>query len=330
MPFGLGHHDEAADTPPAKGVPATALVTATQEPLDNLNAGRADNLAQTQVLIQTGSAPILGYRGLPLDADHWITAGMSVPVIVNPSEPNGYVIDWASVPSIRDRVASGESSLVDPIGARLKVWDALAAAGFHEPDLDQVAPQSLQMEMTAMRAQLAAEPDAFARQLSGLAGLAAPADCERALVQIATTTARWDSRRDTEMRFRDIHGLHTAVLSVTVPGRAPYAVLVENFDHQERQWDDNNPGLPAIVSTTDPTSVRVLWEELAKPGQPLPAAAPATAAAPQPTSGFVPTGDAKSLMAANAKAMIERMPPASRPAMIGYYKTMGIDLDSDA
>jgi hypothetical protein len=328
MPFGFGHHDEAASTPPANGVPATALVTATEEPLDNLNASHADNLAMTQVLIDAGTGPIVGYRGLPLDADHWITAGMSVPVIVNPADPNGYVIDWANVPSIQQRVASNESSLVDPMAARLRVWDALASAGFHEPDLDQLAPRLLPMEMASMRAQLAAEPDAFARQLAGVAGLTAPADCKRALVQIATTTATWGTRRRTETMHRQVLGSHKAVLSVSVPGSAPYAVLIENFDHEERQWDENNPGLPAIVSIDDPTSVRVMWEEMAQIGQPLPyAAAAASSSAAPPISPNAPTGDAKAVMTASAQAMLARMPPASRPAMIGYYKTMGIDLD---
>ena len=324
MPFGFGHHEDASALP-AHGITATALVTATEEPLENLFSSNSDELAKTQVLMNVGTGSVVGYRGLPLDVDHWVTVGQSVPVIVDPANPNGYAIDWAQTPGITERIESNDPSLVDPMGARLRVWDALAAAGYHEPDLDQVAPQTLQREMTELRAQLVAEPQSFARQLAGVSSLPAPDGYQRALVQIVTSTALWGTKTHTQVKRRQTLGTHSVVLSIAVPGALPYAVFVRSFDHQARQYDEYNPGLPAVVSTTDPTDVRVLWDELAKIGQPL----PETGAQPvDPTAAQhpVPTG-AKAMMTEQAIEMVRRLPPESRPAIIAYYKTMGIEVD---
>lgn len=303
----------------------TALVTATEEPLENLNTRYDNNLARTQILVTDPPGPLVGYRGLPLDPEHWLTVGQTVSVAIDPSNPNGYEIDWTTVPSMADRVAAGEQSLVDPMGARLRVWDALAAAGFHEPDLDQVAPQALQVEMTSMRNSLAAEPDAFARQLAAL-GTDAPSGYQRALVQIVTTTAHWEAHDRQDVEHREVLGKHSVVLSVSIPGSAPYAVLLERFDHKSRTYAESAPGLPAEVSLSDPTDVRVLWDEMAKPGQavgamPLQPTAPASG----PGSAFPPAMLAT--MTASANAMVAQLPPAARPATIAYYKSMGIEVD---
>jgi hypothetical protein len=328
MPFGIGKKQQETEA----GATVAALVTATDDPIDNVDGPNSHSLAQTQVLASHPSGAIVGVRGLLLDPEHWLVEGMTVPVSIDPANPNAFEIDWTNVPSIQDRVASHDPSLLDPMAARLKNWDALAAAGFHEPDLDQVAPRLLTMEMASMRARLAAEPDAFARQLSGLVGLDAPDGKRRALVQIATTTATWEGPR-MGLHHRERLGKHAVVLSVSLPGEGPYAVFVKSFDHKHREYDDNNPGLPALVSADDPTDIEVLWDDMGAVGTPQSsqwAGAPSVAS-PQAPVGAAPLADipdaTKAMMTASANRMLKSLAPAARPAIIAYYRTMGIVLD---
>jgi hypothetical protein len=267
MPFGFGKHERDAEPGASLGPTVSALVTATEEPIDNAGGTSSHSVAQTQVFVSLPTGAFVGVRGLRLDPDHWLVEGMTVPVSIDPAHPNDFEIDWANVPSIQDRVAANDPSLLDPMAARLSNWDALAAAGFHEPDMDQVAPQLLTMEMTSMRAELVAEPQAFARQLSGVTGLTAPDGKRRALAQIATTTATWETTLSGTNQHRDVHGKHAVVLSVSVPGEAPYAVFLKSFDHPHREYDAYNPGLPTVVSMGDPTDVQVLWDEMPASGR---------------------------------------------------------------
>ncbi len=52
------------------------------------------------------------------------------------------------------------------------------------------------------------------------------------------------------------------MLSVNVPGRAPYAVLEPKFKWPSGKADYAGIGLPALVSITDPTDVEILWDEV--------------------------------------------------------------------
>jgi hypothetical protein len=333
MPFGHGHHDDPPVVPPPNAVSATALVTATEEPLEEVSLRNPSSFASTQILVDAGAGPVVGYQRLPLDVHHWLTVGMTIPVFIDPANPNGYVIDWPNVPSIEDRVAAKEPTLVDPMAARLQAWDALAKAGFHEPDLNQVAPQLLQSEMAGMRANLVAEPEAFAKQLAGVGSVAAPEGYQRALVVIATTSASWSQHFLDDVPRREVVGNHTMVLAVSVPGSNPYPLLKEKFDHESRQYDPNNPGLPAVVSITDPTDVWIQWDEMPKSGQAIPSAATEAAAVasvsanPPPVSIAGPPDTMKAMLTAQANASLARMAPAARPATIAYYKAMGVEID---
>lgn len=53
-----------------------------------------------------------------------------------------------------------------------------------------------------------------------------------------------------------------AVLAVNVPGMAPYAVIESSFRLPGGKADLVGAGLPALVSTTDPTDVEILWDEV--------------------------------------------------------------------
>ena len=54
-----------------------------------------------------------------------------------------------------------------------------------------------------------------------------------------------------------------AVLSVTVPGRAPYAIYVRKFRFpRQSRTDYTGAGYPALVSQSDPNDVEILWDEV--------------------------------------------------------------------
>jgi hypothetical protein len=347
VPFGFGHHDEAPLAAPATGVRVTALVTDTERPVENLDGSRG-SLARTQILVDLGAGPVVGLRELPLDPEHWLTIGQSIPVFVNPTNPNDFTVDWSVVPSIAERVAAQDPTLVDPLDARLKSWDALSAAGLHTPDMDEVAPQVLQVELAAMRAQYVSQAQAFAKQVVGAASLAAPDGYRRAIVAIATTTARWEGASLTSLH-REVLGKHTVVLAVTVAESRPYAVLVTSFQHKERAFDANNPGLPALVSIADLNDVQVQWDEMSTPQdvehaaqqqargykktlgtlmeQHDAAVVAAQTAIPRAALPADVSSDPKAAAIANANATLARMSPIARPAMIAYYRSIGIEVD---
>ena len=60
-------------------------------------------------------------------------------------------------------------------------------------------------------------------------------------------------------------GKRKTVLAVTVPGKPPYAVLMPKLKHPRRRGDIAGAGLPALVWTTDPNDVEILWDELRRP-----------------------------------------------------------------
>jgi hypothetical protein len=347
MPFGLGKHDEAPPVVTANRGRATALVTDTERPVENFN-GERGSYARTQILVDLGSGPVVGLRDLPLDPEHWLTIGQSIPVVVDRTNPNDFAVDWSAVPSIAQRVDAQDPTLVDPMGARLTSWDALSAAGLHTPDMDEVAPQVLQVELAAMRAKYVSAAQAFATQVAAATNAAAPEGYQRGVVLIATTTARWTGTSATNLH-REVIGVHTVVLAVSVPGKAPYALLVKSFQHELRAYDENNPGMPALVSATDPAKVQVQWNEMSTPrdqersaqqhwsgyaesrvallqqhDSEVAAAQSAVPGVPLPPD---PTADPKAAAIANAKATLARMSPIAQPAMIEYYRSIGIEVD---
>ena len=54
-----------------------------------------------------------------------------------------------------------------------------------------------------------------------------------------------------------------AVLSVNVPGRAPYAVYLRKFRFPRKSRTDyTGAGYPALVSERDPNDIEILWDEV--------------------------------------------------------------------
>jgi hypothetical protein len=353
MPFGFKWGRDIPESPPVTGVRATALVTETETPVENLDlTGQA--FARTRILVDLGNGAVVGMRNLPLDPFHWLTVGMTLAVIVDPANPDNYAVDWAATPPMVERAAANEVSLVDPLGAKARVWDALASAGYRVLAMDHFAAQVADQAAVSLRAELDAEPLAFARQLATAANLPAPSGYQRALVLIATSTATLVTSFSDHTVHREIYGQHSVVLTVNLPGHPPYALFLPVFDHQRRIHDSNNPGLPALVSLTDPTDVRVQWEEMQTAREQrqeakqrlreskadvadrrkaqqveldAAAAARASGAPPPPVQPPSMTPELRAAIAANAQNALKTADAATRRGVIDYYRSIGIELD---
>jgi hypothetical protein len=367
MVFGRRREEERHESAPVNGVRAMALITDTEKPLDNMGERLVRSMqgaaARTGILVEINGRAVVATRDLWLDQDHWLTTGMQAPVIVNPEQPDDFVVDWASVPSIEQRASANESSLVDPLGAPIRVWETLAASGHITRNMALVAPSVADVTAPAMKAQLDEAPQLFAQRLATTAQQPAPVGWKRALVLIATTTATLETGRvdgDMNLPHRNSHGKHRVVLSVSVPGQAPYAVFVASFDHKQRAADLRSPGLPALVSATDPSEVKVLWDEMptlreqrhagrdagraanaagaermaaiqqqiaaATSGQSPQLSVPGAAFSPPPTGVMNPA--VKASMEQSARyALSQTRDPAMRRMLIERYKSLGLEID---
>jgi hypothetical protein len=148
------------------------------------------------------------------------------------------------------------------------------------------------------------------------------------------------------------------VLAVNVPGRAPYAVFEPKFEHPGGKGGLVGAGLPALVSSTDPSDVEVLWDELlssrkqmkqdrqtadaavsdarervaqfearmtevSSGGPPAPPVAPGPPGTPQ-----IPA-QAREMMIKNAKLALQSVPPAMRESLVQQYRMAGISIDEN-
>jgi hypothetical protein len=146
-------------------------------------------------------------------------------------------------------------------------------------------------------------------------------------------------------------GKRKAVLTVHIPGMAPYAVISGKFKAPRGKADQAGAGLPALVSTTDPSDIEILWDEVpslesqiaqrmddAMQGQramtdqmqqQMTAAAQDAGANPVGAAG-IPAGPAAEMMAENAKrALAYVTDPAMREMLIKQYRAAGIRIDED-
>jgi hypothetical protein len=150
-------------------------------------------------------------------------------------------------------------------------------------------------------------------------------------------------------------GKRKAVLAVNVPGRAPYAVLDPRFKRPRNKADIVGAGLPALVSTTDPNDVEILWDEVpsletqveqrvsdamqgqdarmeeARQMQRQMWEAAQNASAPPASGASTPqAAPGMEAMAQSAKQALQFVKdPAMRKTMIEQYRAAGIPVDED-
>ena len=227
-------------------VHTTGLVVGTTDPVDNrLRLGNR-NRGWVRVIADAGGNQVNAVGRFDLTENRWLVVGMEIPVRIDPERPGGFEIDWNAIPSMEERVAANDPSLVDPIGAQKRAQEALlAASGAADNPAD-------------------ATPERFEKAMRYAAEQPAPDGKTRAIVHVAaiTTTIRTaEYSTENQISKKQVStGRRKAVLSVNVPGQAPYAVLQRKF---KRPRGMAGLIVPALVSSSDPTDVEVLWDELA-------------------------------------------------------------------
>jgi hypothetical protein len=330
----------------AAGVRTTALVVDANRPLDSVpaigNAGRG----VVRILV-TDPGPHYVAGSFKMGEERWLVPGMEVPVVIDPAQPDRFEIDWDAIPSIEDRVAANDPTLADPAAARAKAVSALRAAGLAGPDPAALPAGIAEVVAAGDEARKGATPDRFEEAMEQAARTPAPSGKTRAVVRIATSTATLNQpgMADAETgagaggrTTRDISGKRKAVLSVNVPGRAPYAVLDPELDIPKLHADVADAGIPALVSAGDPNEVEVLWDELPpvmeQVGQRITDALQGVSAsmeAEQTAHRQLMEGmGIQQQMAASAKQVLAAITdPGQRRMMIEQYRAMGIEVDEE-
>jgi hypothetical protein len=253
MPFGRKKHD---DDRTSGWTRVTALVVDAEEPVEGMG-GAFNRLGKStiRVLYDAGSGPRMPSRSDHLKEEQWLVPGMNVPVFVDPADPDRFEVDWTAVSPIEERAAANDPTLADPAEARRKVNEAVAAAGFLVPG---------QTVAGAWVDSGGEHPDHFQELMDRASSASAPEGKTRAVVVIATIrpVLRSEGSDDHSRTVLSTDGRRPTVLSVHAPGRPPYAVYLRKFHHRRSKGDALMAGLPALVSTSDPNDVEVVWDEV--------------------------------------------------------------------
>ncbi len=213
----------AADQRPEGGGPSTGLV---------------------RVLVDPGSRQRLLEAKLRLDKERWLVPGMHVEVLLSPDHTK-FDVDWDTVPTIEERVAVNDPTLADPAGAAREVTRAL---GYTQADTGT------------------SRAEHFEAALQEAARHTPPPGKVRAVVMVvAMRGAMGGTSGPNEIGSSEVSFQlrSAAVVSVNVPGRAPYAVYLRKFKFPRKSRTDyTGAGYPALVSESNPNDVEVLWDEV--------------------------------------------------------------------
>jgi len=226
------------------------------------------------------------------------------------------------VPSMEARAASNDPALADPIAARRKVAHAL---GLTQADTGT------------------ARTERFEQALERAAAQTAPPGKLRAVVLIATIRGRLrmvgDANDFTTHEQVTYKRDSAAVLSVNVPGRAPYAVYVKRFSCRVDLLEPLWMPLPALVSGGDPADIEILWDEVPAHDAQLMDRVAGSRAAQQARAAQVDAFAATTLpepsqmqqLAADSarRALQYVTDPKMRKMLIDQYRAAGIDVGED-
>ncbi|MEO6472169.1 MAG: hypothetical protein ABIR57_09565 [Aeromicrobium sp.] len=332
----------------------TALVVEADAPLDNTLMVGKHFLGTVRIAIENATPPIYTARSFKLDRSHWLVRGTSVPITIDPAQPQDFELNWEEIPGIEQLVDARDPALCDPMGTQRKIAEVVERLT-RTVNVDNLPPE-LREALDHMKNQDSSPADHFAEALDKARHEPAPTGMVRAVVIIATTTMTvvqdgGGGDGDVGHRHRSSNGKHDAVLSVHIPDREPYAVFVPNLNRPRNRADVMGAGLPALVSTSDPCAVEVLWDELpslkeqindrlseasnrmqsaeaaireatAKAQQNPPSYAAPAAGAPQVSA------EMREMMINSAKiALASIRDPTQRKMMIDQYRLAGITID---
>ncbi len=218
---------------------AALVVAADQRP-----EGGGPSTGVVRVLVDRGSRQRVLEAELHLDRERWLVPGMHVDVVLSP-DGTKFDVDWDRVPPIEERVAANDLTLADPAGAAREVAHAL---GYTQADTGT------------------SRAEHFEAALQEAARQTPPPGKVRAVVVVVAMRGAMggasgpDLIGGSEVSFQL---RSAAVLSVNVPGRAPYAVYLRKFRFPRKSRTDyTGAGYPALVSESNPSDIEVLWDEV--------------------------------------------------------------------
>ncbi|MEO8094778.1 MAG: hypothetical protein ABI632_07585, partial [Pseudolysinimonas sp.] len=223
-----------------------ALVIAADAPPQGAPSSGPYSHGEIRVLIDT---PATRHRQLAATFDfaddRWVAPGMTVPVIIDAAQPDSFVVDWAAVPAMQQQAEANLPALADPFAASRRIAAALG-----------ITPS----EKTASQA------ERFQQALADAATASAPAGRVRAVAMVSTLRGRFSSSSGADeggptRKQVTLTSPSAAVLSVSVPGRDPYAVYLPKFKIPSRHLVIPGEAMPATVSDSDPTDIQLIWEE---------------------------------------------------------------------
>lgn len=337
----MGLFSKGAATPVDESRPrASALVITADAPPQGAPRSGPYSQGSIRVLIETNAAPHKQLSAsFAFADDHWVTAGMDVPVFLDPQNPDAFDIDWANVPTMQQQVEANNPAIADPFAASRKI---AAAVG--------ITPS----EKTA------AQYERFQKAVSEAATKPAPAGTVRGVAILASVRGRFETRSDgnpdggSTSQDVSLTSNSPAVLSVALPGEAPYAVYLPKFKIPTRHLLIPGEPMDVLVKTADRNDVEIQWSELAglteqvaarasdsmQANSKLMAAmseqiqtATAQASAAPPGTPMAGTGmppAMRAMLVDNLKrSLLYVNDPAKRQQVLDQYKTMGLDISPE-
>jgi hypothetical protein len=206
--------------------------------------GGGPRTGSVRVVVDPGPRQQVLEAELRLDKERWLVPGMDIEVLLAPDRGT-FDVDWDTVPTIEERVAANDPTLADPAGALRRVAHVLG---------------STQADTGSARA------EHFQSALEEAGRRTPPPGKVRAVVVIVAMRGAMAGASGPELIGSDevsFQRRSAAVLSVNVPGRAPYAVYLSAFRiPRGSRTDYTGAGYPALVSESDPGDVEILWDEV--------------------------------------------------------------------
>ncbi|HET6869605.1 MAG TPA: hypothetical protein VFH80_27075 [Solirubrobacteraceae bacterium] len=313
----------APDRDQATATTTTALVIEAAAPPQGGPSVGPGSHGPLRIRVDLGSGPRLYDANIRMTEAHWLVPGMDIEIRFDPDHPDRFEIDWDAMPGMEARAASGDPALADPVAARRKVAHAL---GLTQADTGTARTERVERAIEQARSR------------------PAPPGKQHAVVLIATIRGRRRVVGDPENAVTHDQVTYkrasAAVLSVNVPGRAPYAVYVPRFkcvvDLLEPLWMP----LPALVSAVEPTDLEILWNEVPEHHAQLMDRVAGSLAAQQARTEQIDAftrqalpdrSQMQQLAADSAKHALQYVQdPAMRKMLIDQYRAAGIDLGEDA
>jgi hypothetical protein len=318
---------------------ATALVISADAPPQGAPRSGSYSHGTIRIMVDTpaGSHRQLS-AGFAFADNHWVVAGMDVPVLLDPLQPDSFEVDWSGVPTMQEQVAANEPALADPFAASRRIAKAVG-----------ITPSE----------KAASQYERFQKAVAEASSKSTQPDSLRAVAMLATVRGRYDSGESGDDGGSSGSGVpfmsnSPAVLSVWIPGEAPYAAYLPKFKVPRNRTVIPGEAMDVLVKTSDQQDVEILWSEL--PGiadqvaarasdsaaansklmsamsEQIEAATAAAAASPNGPNmagtGMPPA--MRQMLVDNLKRSLMYMnDPAKRQQVIDQYKAMGVEISPE-